>query len=320
MSKPIVVILIMGALVSGALFYHPSSNLSQDKIDQKEIKIIFVGDIMLSRAVGKIIEREGVTFPFSLVASTTRNADIVFGNLENPVSYRGENVGSIYSFRADPKVIAGLVFAGFDVLSLANNHIFDWGEDALLDTVEFVRSAGMVPVGVGGSLIEARAPGVIERGDKTVCFYGYSQFADSRGGNESRPAVAPLNSELIAQDINNGKNYGCKVIIISVHWGNEYETTATREQRELAHKIIDAGATIVVGHHPHVLQEIEEYGGGLIAYSLGNFIFDQNFSVDTKRSAMLEVTFSSGGDMTYKIIPIRFTDLFVPYMYTDSDV
>jgi poly-gamma-glutamate synthesis protein (capsule biosynthesis protein) len=280
------------------------------------VEFVFVGDIMLSRQIGKIIDREdNPNFPFARMVETIQEADIAFGNLETPISTRGVDQGSIYSFRADPRVILGLKWAGFDVLSIANNHTFDWGDDAFLDTRMHLEAQGISTIGGGKDYDEAHSHVRFEKKGQVFCFLGYSEFTAGRGTVHSGPAMARLNKEQIIADIKNAKDYLCEVTIVSLHWGEEYKTNANWTQKDLARSFIDAGAKIVVGHHPHVVQEIEEYNEGLIAYSLGNFIFDQNFSHDTRQSVVLSVILEKNQIKTVTPIPIKFTDKFEPYIF-----
>lgn len=306
---------ILISCLGGMFFVYAKPLMHSGNVENNtdELTMIFVGDIMLSRKIGEIVDNNGPEFPFVYIATTTRAADIAFGNFENPVSLKGQNQGSIYSFRANPKTLDGLTFSGFDVLSLANNHILDWGEAALLDSIEEVRRHNMLPVGVGNTLSAARKGSVIEKKGMVVCIFAYSQFSGWYGSKDSSPAIAPLDLSLITEDLQRASVEGCGIKVISVHWGTEYETTASAEQRSFARNLIDAGATAVIGHHPHVMQEVEKYNGGLIAYSLGNFIFDQNFSKDTRNSAILHVTFHKNSIRDYKLIPIHFTEEYQPY-------
>ena len=138
-------------------------------------KIIFVGDIMLSRGVGRVMEEENdYRYPFLRVADILKEADIMFGNLEGPISSRGSDVGSKYSFRADPRAVEGLTVAGFDVVSVANNHIWDWGADALVDTVSILRENGITAVGAGPSASRANEAGVLQAGSTSVGFLAYT--------------------------------------------------------------------------------------------------------------------------------------------------
>ncbi len=279
--------------------------------------LLFVGDIMLSREIGKIIEREGVDFPCTLIKDTTNSADITFGNLENPVSVRGENVGSIYSFRALPETLLGLKNAGFDIVSIANNHIFDYGEDALLDTLGHLYSYGIIPVGAGKTHMDAHAPYIVTKNGIRFGFLAYSEFAEHVSAVRASPNVAGFNPKSMQYDIAKAKQeYGADYVIVSVHWGEEYKKEENDAQKEIAHMLIDGGANFVIGHHPHVVQSIEEYKGGVIAYSLGNFVFDQNFSKDTREGLMLEIEVEKEKIKSYKSININFTRLFQPYIIT----
>lgn len=276
-------------------------------------KLLFVGDIMLSRSVEKIITREAnPLFHFLKTKEITQNADITFGNLEGPASVRGVNQGSIYSFRVHPNNLEGLAFAGFDIVSIANNHIFDWGSDAFVDTLDYLNKQGVLSVGGGRNNTEAYSIKKLVRNKETFCFFAYSEFA-SPSLPQVYPAVFGINEKEIIRDMRRAQVDRCDTIIMSIHWGNEYETESALWQKQLAHTLIDQGATLVIGHHPHVVQEVERYKNGLIAYSLGNFIFDQNFSVDTQKGLMLEVSVKKGVVESFRKIPIKFSNDFEPY-------
>ncbi len=278
----------------------------------RPVRLVFVGDIMLSRSIGTLIDKTSPEYPFELIAQRIQDADIAFGNLENPVSLQGLNQGSIYSFRAHPKTLSGLVFSGFDIVSVANNHMFDWGRDAFIDTLTYLKSYGIEFVGGGLNQEEAHAFKSIKVNKENFCFLAFSEFS-LRIPKEESPGMAYLDQKRVIESIQSAKNHGCQAVVVSIHWGNEYEVFASEYQKTLARSFIDAGALLIIGHHPHVLQEIEKYNEGLIAYSLGNFIFDQNFSEDTRRSAVLEVSVSEGNVLTHKLVPIRFTKDFRPY-------
>ncbi len=279
---------------------------------RKPVTLLFVGDIMLSRQIEVIANREDNSlFHFLKIGEITRSADITFGNLESPVSIRGQNVGSIYSFRASPKMLEGLVYAGFDIVSVANNHAFDWGPDAFLDTQMHLDKAGIASVGGGKDITEARKPVIMERNGTTFAYLAYSEFAN-KYPPLNYPAVAPLDLEKMKADIVTAKTLA-QVIVVSIHWGTEYDTHANDEQKLIARELIDAGALLVIGHHPHVVQEVEEYKGGLIAYSLGNFVFDQNFSEDTAKGLLLTVIIQGDKLLSHEAKTVRFTDRFQPY-------
>ena len=279
----------VSALIS-LLFLATSPGAGQDSVPPaREHTLLFVGDIMLSRGVGRrMVAEKDFTYPFQLIRENLAAADLTFANLECPVSDQGKEKGHLYSFRADPKAIEGLLAAGIDVVSLANNHMYDWGPDALLDTVRRLRDAGIRPVGAGANDLEAHYPLLVQIGDLRLAFLTYveiqPQYATAAPG---KPGVAWLEPERVLADIRFARPLA-DLVIVSPHWGVEYAPKPTNAQIVLAHGMIDAGADLIVGTHPHVVQPVEEYNGRWIAYSLGNFIFDQK-ARGTNRGLMLRV-------------------------------
>lgn len=277
--------------------------------------LLFVGDILLARDVERQINTHSdFSFPFQHIASTTRAADFMFGNLEGAMSDRGINQGSIYSFRDDPRTVEGLLFAGFDALSLANNHIFDWGREALRDTVVHLNSAGIKTVGAGGDAVEANAPLLIDAKDAKVALIAFTNlYPKSFEATGTITGISKFDEGEILEKIR-ALRTTADIVVLSIHWGNEYETSASNEQKRLGRMFIDAGADIVVGHHPHVVQELEQYKNGWIAYSLGNFIFDQNFSDETRTGDMLEVRLKNKRIESVSEKTIMINDEYQPFM------
>jgi poly-gamma-glutamate capsule biosynthesis protein CapA/YwtB (metallophosphatase superfamily) len=266
--------------------------------------MLFAGDVMLSRTVGKRMKAEDDwKYPFEKIAPTLREADLAFANLECPVSDVGKNKGHLYSFRADPRAIEGLTFAGFDVLSVANNHMYDWGRPALVDTMDRLRAAGIKPVGAGRNDLEAHYPVLVNLHGVRIAFLAYVDVPprEATAGLDT-PGVAWLDPERALEDIRFARPLA-DLVIVSLHWGIEYTRKPQRSQVELAHKMIDAGADLIVGGHPHVVQPLEEYHGRYIAYSLGNFIFDQH-DQPTHHGLMLRVTLEGKKISTVEGIPI----------------
>ncbi len=261
----------------------------------KENTMIFVGDVMLSRSVGALMEQKGdYTFPFLNIATFLRNADLTFANLENPISSGGVKVGSIYSFRADPRVVEGLKFAGIDVVSIANNHMWDYGRQAFVDTLYNLTNAGIGYVGGGYSFAEAHEGITREINGTKVTLLAYTDLLSKQvAATHDAAGVSFLDVEQMKRDIALARNKS-DIIVVSFHWGEEYQTAHNLKQGHIAKAAIDAGADLIVGHHPHVAQEVEEYQGRWIAYSLGNFIFDQSFSKATMQGLALVVTISDG--------------------------
>lgn len=264
-------------------------------IDHKKtvspITLMFVGDIMLSRAVGdKMKKINDWRWPFLEIADDLQEADLLFGNLEGPISDRGKNVGSKYSFRADPRVVEGLKYAGFDVLSVANNHMGDWTRLALEDTFRILADNDISYAGGGFNEAEAHSPAVKEIRGTRFAFLAYTslgpKYIEAKGENSG---IAFADIERLTEDIKTARERA-DLVIVSFHFGGEYAKEPTELQKKVARAAVEAGASLVVGHHPHVVQEIEEYQGGYIAYSLGNFIFDQTFSKETTEGLLLKAT------------------------------
>src|SRR3989338_3966767 len=276
--------LAIAALIVSAGASSATTRLLAKPPPERSASLMFVGDIMLSRAIGRIMEEyDDWAYPFRDVREVTRAADLAIGNLEGPISNRGRNQGSIYSFLADPRAVAGLADAGFDVLTIANNHIWDYGPDAMRDTFSHLSASGIAAVGGGEDFISVHEPVLRTINGIHIAFLGYTNLIPrSRDAIDASPAIAYLDPAVAAADVARAKNEA-DVVVVLLHWGNEYETRASPAQRDIAHALIDAGAALVIGHHPHVVQEVEQYDRGLIAYSLGNFVFDQNFSKDTRR-------------------------------------
>ncbi len=266
-----------------------SENISSG-VPQNSITLMFVGDIMLSRQVGSRMEKENNwQWPFLKIADSLKEADILFGNLEGPISDKGKNLGSIYSFRTDPRAVEGLNFAGFDVLSLANNHMFDWGRDALEDTFKKLKEAGISYAGGGMNENEAYASIIKEIRGLKITFLAYcSEGSTYWAATADKSGIAWFKEERLKKDIAQAKTLA-DLVVVSMHFGEEYQQKPNAVQKSFARLAIDSGADLVVGHHPHVLQSIEEYKQGFIAYSLGNFIFDQNFSPQTRESMILKI-------------------------------
>lgn len=290
-----------GLLSSTAVAQTPAASPSPNP----QQTLLFVGDVMLSRSVGaKMKAEKDWNFPFEKIADTLRAADLTYANLECPVSDTGTNQHHLYSFRADPQVIGGLKFAGFSVLGVANNHMYDWGRPALLDTVHRLRDAGLHPLGAGANELEAHYPEIVNMKGVRVAFLAYVGIPPEEAtADADQPGVAWLEGDRVMSDIRFARPLA-DVLIVCLHWGTEYAPRPDRKQVELAHQMIDAGADLVVGGHPHVVQPCEFYHGRWIAYSLGNFIFDQRWP-STHHGLMLRITLT--GKQVTDATPIPIT-------------
>ena len=315
-------IVIFAVLLAGAFYLFSGSagetlNI-ENPFSAREYTILFVGDIMLDRGVDYANQTQGTgapTYPFEKIASTLREADVTIGNLEGPISDKGVNVGSEYSFRMDPKYIEGLKAAGFDVLSLANNHMFDYTAAALVGTVDRLHAAGIGTAGAGHDYTEANAPHIEELPDGTkIAFLSYTNLMpEGFSATIERPGISNPDTDDIKSEITNLKT-SVDLVVLIWHWGVEYEPTSHPREQAIAYELIDAGADLIVGHHPHVPQEIEQYKGTYIAYSLGNFIFDQFFSEETMKGLMLEIKVKDKQIISAEPIPIQLTPTYQPYV------
>ena len=293
----------------------PEASVPGQPDNDEPVTMLFAGDIMLSRLIGDIMERKNDWhYPFLETADFLRNADIAFGNLEGPISARGTNVGSIYSFRADPRAVEGLLYAGFDVLSIANNHFWDYGADAAEDTLTLLKNAGIGVIGGGMDYVEAHKPLVSEVKGTRIAFLGYTGLvAPSLGSKTASPAISFLDIDEAIYDIKEAQRIA-DLIVVSLHWGSEYETRHDSDQESTAKSLIDAGAHLIIGHHSHAVQEVEAYEGGYVAYGLGNFVFDQNFSPETGNGLLLKVTVEDKKLSSVEQIETGFNSSYQPFI------
>lgn len=237
------------------------------------VTIGFVGDLMFARDVVTLMEQHGSSYPFERVMHLFRGVDLLVGNLEGTFTERGERADKYYTFRAPPAVAQTLRDAGFDAVSLANNHALDFGPVGLADTVDTLDGLSVAHFGAGGDATEAARPLTLEVRGLRVAILGFSAVRSSVFATASRPGVAEATVDAVEAAVTAAAAESDAVVVV-IHFGTEYDPEPTREQRALAHAAVDAGATVVVGHHAHTLQPWERRGDALILYGLGNFVFD----------------------------------------------
>lgn len=268
---------------------------------EKSFSVIAGGDVMLTRGTEKYIKSSGAEYPFLKIREEIERHDIAFANLESPISGGGSKFApykGIY-FKADPDVIEGLKFSGIDVFSLANNHALDWGIYAIIDTMKLLRNNGIQYTGVGKTRDEALKPAVINIEDTSVAFISFNDiypFSITESGSKFQTLT--LKGGNLKKEIESlKKKYD--IVIASVHTGIEYVLEPENKKILKMRELIDYGVDIVLGSHPHVVQGIEVYEDGLIAYSLGNLIFDQDWSRETTLGLLLEISFLEGKPLYY---------------------
>ncbi len=291
-----------------------NTNWVQEKVGSPDITepdfvtMAFGGDIMLDRGVKNSVLKN-FNDDYSAIfenLNVFKNSDISFANLEGTISDQGVDKHNLYSFRMDPAVAPALAGAGFNILSVANNHIGDWGIPAFTDTLSRLTENEIAYIGGGLNQAAAETPTIINKYGMKIGFLAFSDVGPNDmavGDNPSAGSGQGTPGILLASDPNFDeiiKNASKQVddLVVSFHFGDEYQTEHNARQEELAHEAIDDGAKIVIGSHPHVVQDTEVYKNGYIAYSLGNLVFDQSFSANTMQGMILQMKLYKDGSMT----------------------
>lgn len=270
-------------------------------------RLLFTGDVMLSRWIGRQMkEAHDPALFFRPLASQLAAADITFINLESPFSDEKRAIERGMVFRAMPETIAGLKLAGVDVASTANNHTRDCSAYGVSYTQTWLTLNGIRPLGTGESADAVHRGVVMTQHGVRFGFLGYTYDQQNGNWRDLDDRIAMLDPVAMARDVQAMKQRA-DVIIVSMHAGIEYHTKPSQQQIEFAHKAIDAGASLVVGHHPHVVQPLEIYRNRPIVYSLGNFIFDQFQRVETQHGWMMQVDFLDHHAGAPEIIPVQIT-------------
>jgi poly-gamma-glutamate capsule biosynthesis protein CapA/YwtB (metallophosphatase superfamily) len=271
-----------------------------------ELRIAAVGDIMLGGTAAPEMQKYGYDYPFEPTKNILKQAQIVFGNLEGPLTDAGTaEAAKQYVFRSPPdKVAPALARAGFNVVSLANNHTLDYGSGGLEDTRAALDKAGIRHAGVGRNAIEARQPVYMMADGVTVAVLAYSlTFPEEFWAGPDKPGTAFGHEKHVRADVATARQTA-DIVVVSFHWGQEGKTELRDYQTQLAHAAIDAGASAVLGHHPHVLQGVEQYKHGVILYSLGNFAFG-SYSNTVTRSVIALLTFRDRRWRELRMVPLN---------------
>lgn len=280
----------------------------------EEVSLVAVGDISFSRSVEQATKIHGHDYPLSEIKNYLRGADIVFGNLETPITPGREISTGEMIFRSNPGTETALKDAGFNLLSLANNHTMNFGTKGLEDTFKYLKQAGINYVGAGENDQEAYRPVYLETKGIKFAFLAYQNqkiVPTSYGATASHAGTAFMNAEKMTEAVKEAKQ-NADFVIVSMHAGDEYAAKPNSLQINFAHAAIDAGADLVIGHHPHVVQTMEEYKNKYIFYSLGNFIFDQMWSQDTKRGLAIKIYFAKDKINGVSLLPVAIENYCQP--------
>lgn len=272
-----------------------------------ETRLVFGGDVILARGVADAARRKNdPASPMRDMAEVFSKADIAFVNLESPFWDKKPYGNSELIFRAEPQMIAALKHGGIDVVSTANNHARDCYGQGVGFTLAWLKQNGIAVAGSGENAEVAHAGTVLERNGWRFGYLGYT-FDQSNGNHfDIDPRIAMLDAEQMRRDVALLKRRA-EVVIVSMHAGAEYWTRQHPIQTAFAHAAIEAGAKVVVGHHPHVVQPVERYRGGIIFYSLGNLVFDQRRK-ETQEGLVSEVVFFGGAPVSYRLIPVDIVE------------
>jgi len=271
---------------------------------QPLVSLVAVGDIMLGRGVGGLIRAHSPGYSFDLTGELTNQADVAFGNLESPITARGVPQGGI-TLRAAPEVTQGLRDAGFDIVSLANNHTDDYGALGLSDTMLHLDGEGIAYVGLSGEAGAGQEAVTLEVKGLRMAFLAYNHV-DPRwvASGDDDSGAAWLEPETAYADVRRAASVS-DFVVVSLHWGAEYVPVPDEFQQEVVRGMLEAGAGLIVGHHPHVVGAVAWEDEGFVAYSLGNYVFDQPFSVETMQGLVLRCLIDRTGLKQVQLMPVE---------------
>lgn len=278
------------------------------------VRLMVVGDVVLAQSTGRRIIKNGPAAPWRKVAGLLDQAELFMINLECPISDRGTSwPGKKYTLRARPPSADALVAAGVDVANLANNHTLDYGPTAFGDTLAELDARGVGHVGGGLDEAAAHAPLILERNGLRIGFLGYALYfapgtRSQWTAGPGRPGIVAGTPELVSREVAALRSE-VDVVVVTFHGGRTNSARPDRTVREFTRAATAAGAALVVGHHPHVLQGYSREGSSLVAYSLGNFVFAY-FSGVQNDSAILDVTLSAAGVDSFTWIPVVIEGAF----------
>lgn len=290
------------------------SNLAKSIEMLNPIHLVFAGDIIIHASTVQAVERNGLDFPFVHVRDEIQSADYAVANLETAVTTRNTPFPKSFNFKMQPHYLQGIKNAGFQMVTLANNHTLDYREEGLVDTLNHLTEYGIEYIGAGKNAAEAYAAKTVEINGKTVAFLGFSHVLPevSWYAGDNKPGIASgYQYDRMERRIKEEKEKA-DYVIVYIHWGEELQQTPASYQVNYGRGMIDAGADAVIGAHPHVVQPIEEYKGKPIAYSLGNFLFPNHVHGPTAQTGLLHI-YLKGDQVEYEFNEYKIqNDQIVP--------
>lgn len=272
--------------------YLIAQKLGKTSAIPQTVSLLLIGDIMLGRSVeGTALALKDNHYPFLKVAPDLQQADIVFANLENPVFPLCPKTSEGFIFCANPEMVEGLVFAGIDIVNLANNHTFNYGQRGFEETKKIL-TANQIKW-VGDNNLE-----IIVKGGTRFGFLGFDFV--SREPKKSDFLLVRNSASMVDE------------LIVGIHWGEEYQPKANKRQERIARQLIENGVDVIAGHHPHWVQNSEVILGKPIYYSLGNFVFDQAWSEETKKGLVIKLTYQNSQLISQKEMPVYLENFAQP--------
>ncbi|MGC9359111.1 MAG: CapA family protein [Anaerolineae bacterium] len=284
------------------------------------VVLVAVGDVMLGSHCGDLIAEAGPSYPFEGrdVWKLLSGADIALGNLASPLSERGELADGLAGYRAHPGSVEGLVYAGFDALSLANEQVTAFGSAALSDTLTSLRDAQIAPVGAGANREEAYRGVVLEREGLRVAIVGLNLGeSEALAAGPEFPGVAWLDETWALRAVREACEQA-DVVVVSCHWGEPFVSEVSPEQIAAAEALLDAGADLIVGHGAHVVQALSYQEDGIVAYGLGDFVYHPWSDPNTSLGLALRCTLGAQGVKAVELVPLRVSDC-QPYVLEGED-
>ncbi|TAJ19814.1 MAG: CapA family protein [Dehalococcoidia bacterium] len=276
----------------------------------RSVTVAAVGDLMFARDVTTLMEERGALYPFERVRALWADADIVLGNLEGTYTERGMAMSKEYTFRTPPSLAKALSVGGLHAVVLANNHMYDFGAPGLDDTLTALRGVGIAHAGAGITDAAALAPTILAaRGGTRVAILAFDDIGEVQFATATQPGVARADPEMVGRSVT-GALAKADFVLVYFHWGAEYSREPTARQRALAQAAVSAGASAVIGAHPHVLQQWERIDGVPVLFSMGNFVFDLKpadvdwLGVAPFQSAVAMITLSRNVPARVSFVPV----------------
>ncbi|MFH1211095.1 MAG: CapA family protein [archaeon] len=283
----------------------------------KAVTITAVGDVTLAGHFNKKMEelkKNAYSYPFSQVKKHLEDS-ITIANLETALTEHEGKTPKKFNFKGKPEYTKCLTAGSIEIVNIANNHSFDYGEKGLEDTIKALERENIAYCGGGLNIEKAREPKIVEKDGIKIAFLGYAQVGREFKARENKPGIAPGIEDYVKEDVRKAKEKS-DIVVVSFHYGVELAEKPNEQQKKISRTAIDSGADIVLGHHPHVVQGIEKYKQGIIFYSLGNFCFGGNSNPTDKDSFIAKIKVNKYGIQELDIIPVKTSsgkNNFQPY-------